>query len=326
VKPFHRRQFLHLAGASLALPTAARIAQAQAYPARPVRLVVGTVPGATPDIIARLIGQWLSERLGQPFVVENRPGAGANIATELVVRSPPDGYTLMLVAAANSINATLYRNLAFNFIRDMTPVAGISRTPLVMEVNPAIPAKSVPEFIAYAKANSNKINMASGGIGTPQHVTGELFKMMTGVSMVHVPYRGAALALTDLISGQVQVMFDTIPASIEFIRAGKLRPLAVTSATRLDILPDLPTIGDVLPGYEATSWSGMGAPRGTPAEIVQTLNREINIALADPKIVARLADLGSTTLPGSSEAFGKLIVDETDKWAKVVKFSGATAD
>jgi len=325
LKLSHRRQFLQLAVGAVALPTAAR-AQSQAYPTRPVRLVVGTVPGATPDIIARLIGQWLSERLGQPFVVENRPGAGANIATEVVVRSPPDGYTLMLVAAANSINATLYRNLTFNFIRDMAPVGGIARTPLVMEVNPSVPAKTIPEFIAYAKANPGKINMASGGIGTPQHVTGELFKMMAGLNMVHVPYRGAALALTDLVGGQVQVMFDTIPSSIEFIRAGKLRALAVTSATRLDILPDLPTVGDVLPGYEATSWSGMGAPRGTPAEIIQRLNQEINAALANPKIIAQLADLGSTVLPGSPAEFGTLIVAETDKWAKVVKFSGATAD
>jgi tripartite-type tricarboxylate transporter receptor subunit TctC len=281
----HRRQFLHLAVGVMALPAALRIANAQAYPNRPVRLVVGTVAGATPDIVARLIGRWLSDRLGQPFVIENRPGAGGNIGAEVVVRASPDGYTLHLAAAANAINATLYRNLNFNYIRDMAPVAGFARTPLVMEVNPSVPTK-----------------------------------------MQHVPYRGAAPALTDLIAGQVQVMFDTIPASIEFIRAGKLHPLAVTSATRLDILSDLPIVGDFLPGYEATSWSGVAAPRGTPADIVQKLNQEINAALADPKTVARLADLGSTVLPGSPAEFGKLIAEETDKWAKVVKFSGATQE
>ena len=322
----HRRRFLRLAVGAMALSAASRIASAQAYPTRPVRLVVGTVAGATPDIVARLIGRWLSDRLGQPFVIENRPGAGGNIGAEAVVRASPDGYTLHLAAAANAINATLYSNLNFNYIRDMTPVAGFARTPLVMEVNPSVPAKTVPEFITHAKANPGKLNMASGGNGTPQHVSGELFKLMAGVNMQHVPYRGAALALTDLIGGQVQVMFDTIPASIEFIRAGKLHPLAVTSATRLAILPELPTVGDFLPGYEATSWSGIAAPRGTPADIVQKLNQELNAALADPKIAARIADLGSTVLPGSPAEFGKLIADETDKWAKVVKFSGATPE
>src|SRR5262249_23271929 len=326
VKFFHRRQFLRLAVGAVALPAASRIARAQGYPARPVRLVVGTVAGATPDIIARRMGGWLADRLGQPFVVENRPGAGGNIGAEAVVRAAPDGYTLHLSAAANAINATLYSNLNFNYLRDTAPVAGFARTPLVMEVNPAVPAKTVPELIADAKANPGKLNMASGGIGTPQHVSGELFKMMAGVNMQHVPYRGAALALTDLIGGQVQVMFDTIPASIEFIRAGKLRPLAVTSATRLDVLPQLPTVGDFLPGYEATSWSGIAAPRGTPADIAQTLNREINAALVDRGIVARLADLGSTGLPGSPADFGKLLAEETEKWGKVVKFSGATAE
>jgi len=291
-----------------------------------VRIVVGTVAGATPDIVARLIGGWLSDRLGQPFVTENRPGAGGNIGAEAVVRAAPDGYTLHLAAAANAINATLYGNLSFNYLRDMTPVAGFARTPLVMEVNPSVPAKTVPELIALAKASPGKLNMASGGIGTPQHVSGELFKLMAGVNMQHVPYRGAALALTDLIGGQVQVMLDTIPASIEFIRAGKLHALAVTSATRLEILPDLPPIGDVLPGYEATSWSGVAAPRGTPADIVQKLNQEINAALADPGVLARIADLGSTPLPGSPTEFGKLLAEETDKWAKVVKFSGAKSE
>jgi tripartite-type tricarboxylate transporter receptor subunit TctC len=324
-KCFRRRQFLRGAAGAIALPAVSRCARAQAYPTRPVRLVVGTVAGATPDIVARLIGAWLAERLGQPFVIENRPGAGGNIGAEAVVRAAPDGYTLHLAAAANAINATLYGNLNFNYLRDMVPVAGFARTPLVMEVNPSVPAKTVPELIAYAKANPGKLNMASGGNGTPQHVSGELFKLMAGVNMQHVPYRGAALALTDLIGGQVQVMFDTIPASIEFIRASKLRPLAVTSATRLDILPELPTAGDFLPGYEATSWSGIAAPRGTPADIVQKLNQEINAALADPGVVARISDLGSTILPGSPAEFGKLIAEETDKWAKVVKFSGATA-
>jgi len=321
-----RRQFLHLAVGATALATVSRVARAQAYPTRPVRLVVGTVAGATPDIIARVIGGWLSDRLGQPFVIENRPGAGGNIGAEAVVRAAPDGYTLHLAAAANAINASLYRNLNFNYIRDMAPVAGFARTPLVMEVNPSVPAKTVPEFIAYAKANPGKLNMASGGNGTPQHVSGELFKLLAGVQMQHVPYRGAALALTDLIGGQVQVMFDTIPASIEFIRAGKLRPLAVTSAARLDILPDLPTVGDFLPGYEATSWSGIAAPMGTPADIVQKLNQEMNAGLADPGVVARIADLGSTVLLNSPTEFGKFIAEETDKWAKVVKFSGATSE
>jgi tripartite-type tricarboxylate transporter receptor subunit TctC len=317
---------LRLAVGATALPAVARIASAQAYPTRPVRLVVGTVAGATPDIIARLIGGWLSDRLGQPFVVENRPGAGGNIGAEAVVRAAPDGYTLHLAAAANAINAALYRNLNFNYIRDMAPVAGFARTPLVMEINPSVPAKTVPEFIAYAKANAGKLNMASGGNGTPQHVSGELFKLMAGVEMQHVPYRGAALALTDLIGGQVQVMFDTIPASIEFIRAGKLRPLAVTSSTRLDILPGLPTVGDFLPKYEATSWSGIAAPRGTTADIVEKLNQEINASLADPGVVGRIADLGSTALPSSPAEFGKFLAEETDKWAAVVKFSGATSE
>ena len=281
--------------------------------------IVGFAAGGAPDILARLMGQWLSERLGQPFVIENRPGAGSNIATEAVVRAPPDGYTLLLVSPANAINATLYDKLNFNFIRDIAPVAGIIREPHVMVVNPSVPAKTVPEFIAYAKANPGKLNMASAGNGTAAHVAGELFKMMTGVDMVHVPYRGAAPALTDLLGGQVQVMFAAMPASIEYIRAGKLRALAVTTATRSEALPDIPTVGEFVPGYEASAWFGVGAPKNTPAEIIDKLNKEINAALADPKIKARLADLGGTVLPGSPADFGKLIADETEKWGKVIR-------
>ena len=274
---------------------------------------------AANDIVARLIGQWLSERLGQPFIIENRPGAGSNIATEAVVRAPPDGYTLLLVGPPNAINATLYDKLNFNFIRDIAPVASIVRVPNVMVVNPSVPAKTVPEFIAYAKANPGKINMASAGIGSSAHVAGELFKMMTGVDMVHVPYRGAAPALTDLLGGQVQVCSPRMPASIEYIKAGKLRALAVTTATRSEALPDVPTVGEFVPGYEASSWYGVGAPKNTPAEIVDKLNKEINAALADPKIKARLADLGGTALAGSPADFGKLIADETEKWGKVIR-------
>jgi tripartite-type tricarboxylate transporter receptor subunit TctC len=301
-------------------------ATAQAYPTRPVRLVVGGPPAGPNDILARLIGQWLSERLGQPFIIENRPGAGGNIGTEAVVRALPDGYTLWFVSAGNAINATLYENLSFNFIRDIAPVAGIVRGTLVMEVNPSFPARTVPEFIAFAKANPGKIDMASGGNGTPPHVAGELFKMMAGVDMIHVPYRGAGPALTDLLGGQVQVMFDAVVSSIAYIRAGKLRPLAVTTSTRSDVLRDIPTVGDFVPGYEASNWFGLGVPRNTPVEIVDKLNKEINAALADPKLKARLADLGGTVIPGSPADFGKLIADETEKWAKVVKFSGAKPD
>jgi len=317
-----RRQFLHLAAIAAALPALPRIALAQSYPTRPVNLIVGTVPSATPDIDARLIGQWLSERLGQPFVVENRPGAGTNIATELVVRASPDGYTLFLITTANAINATLYESLNFNFIRDIAPVAALVRTPLVMEVNPSVPAKTVPEFIAYAKANPGKINMASSGIGTPQHIAGELFTMMAGVNVLHVPYRSTGPALVDLLSGQMHAMFDTIPASIEFIRAGKLRPLAVTTATRLEVLPDIPTVGDSVPGYEASAWQGIGVPKSTPAEIVDKLNKEINAGLADSKMKARLADLGAVPIPMTPAEFGKFIADETEKYAKVIKFAG----
>jgi tripartite-type tricarboxylate transporter receptor subunit TctC len=288
-----------------------------------VHLIVGFAAGGPQDIVMRLIGQWLSERLGQSFVIENRPGASGNVGAEVVVRAEPDGYTLLSVSSPNAINATLYANLNFDFIRDIAPVASIMRVPLVMEVNPLFPAKSVPEFIAYAKANPGKISYASGGIGTPQHVSAELFEMMTGIEMVHVPYRGAAPALQDLIAGLVQVMFDTTPASMQFIRSGSVRPLAVTTATRADVLPDLPTVADFLPGYEATSWFGIGAPKKTPTGTVERLNEEINAALTDSKIKARLLDLGGTVLPGSPTDFGRLIANETEKWAKAVKFSGA---
>jgi tripartite-type tricarboxylate transporter receptor subunit TctC len=321
-----RRRFLHLATAAAALPSVSRMATAQTYPTRPVRLIIGYPPGGSADITARLLGQWLSERLGQPFVIESRPGASTNIATEAVVRAPPDGYTLLLVAPANAINATLYEKLNFNFISDIAPVAGIIRFPNVMVVNPLVPAKSVPEFIAYAKANPGRLNMASSGNGSTIHVSGELFKMMTGVNMVHVPYRGGAPALTDMISGQVQVMFDNVPTSIEFIRAGKLRALAVTTATRSEVLPDLPTVADFVPGYEASAWYGVGVPKGTPDDIIDKLNKEINAILADPKAKARLADLGASLLAGSPADFGKLVADETEKWGKVVKFSGAKPD
>jgi tripartite-type tricarboxylate transporter receptor subunit TctC len=321
-----RRQFLHLTAGAAALPVITRLAWAQTYPVRPVHLIVGFPAGGPQDIVMRLIGQWLSERLGQSFIIENRPGASGNVGAETVVRAAPDGYTLLSVSSPNAINATLYKNLNFNFIRDIAPVASIMRVPLVMEVNPSVPIKTVPEFIAYAKANPGKVNYASAGIGTPQHVSAEMFKMMTGVEMVHVPYRGAAPALTDLLGGQVQVMIDTTPASMQHIRSGRLRPLAVTTATRADALPDLPTVGDFVPGYEATSWFGIGAPKDTPPEIIATLNKEINAAIADPKIKARLIDLGGTVLPGSPADFGKLIAAETEKWAKVVKFSGAKPD
>jgi len=321
-----RREFLYLAAGVAALAAASRFATAQTYPTRPVRLIVGFPPGGATDIAARLMGQWLSERLGQQFVIENRPGAGSNIGTEAVVRAPPDGYTLFLAYSANAMNATLYDKLNFNFIRDIAPVASISRETTVMLVNPSVPAKTVPEFIAYAKANPGEINFASGGNGTPPHVFGELFKMMTGVNLVHVPYRGGAPALTDLLGGQVQVMFATPGTSIEYIRAGKLRALAVTTATRSEALPDVPTVGDFLSGFEASVWLGVGAPKNTPAEIIDRLNKEINGVLADPKIKARFADLGSTVLPGSPADFGKLIAEDTEKWAKVIKSAGIKAD
>jgi tripartite-type tricarboxylate transporter receptor subunit TctC len=321
-----RRRFLRLAAGAAALPAVSRFAWAQAYPTRPVHLVVGFAAGGGQDVLARLLGQWLSERLGQSFVVENRPGAGGNIGAEAVVRAAPDGYTLLVIGPPNAINATLYDKLNFDFIRDIAPVAGISRMPNVMEVNPSFPAKTVPEFIAYAKANPGKINMATGGNGTSNHVSGELFKMMTGINMVHVPYRGGGPALSDLISGQVQVMFDNLNSSIEHIRAGRLRPLAVTTMTRSEALPDVPTVNDFVPGYEASVMSGIGAPRNTPLEIIDRLNKEISAALADPKLKARLADLGSVPMPMTPADFGRLIAEETEKWAKVVKFSGAKAN
>jgi tripartite-type tricarboxylate transporter receptor subunit TctC len=314
-----RRKFLHLAAGAAALPVVSRIASAQTYPSRPVRWIVGYPPAGATDITARLMGQWLSERLNQPFVVENRPGASGNIGTEAVVNAPPDGYTLLLVNAGNAINATLYEKLKYNLIRDIAPVAGIIRVPLVMQVNPSVPVKTVPELIAYAKANPGKLNMASAGNGTPQHVSGELFKMMAGVNMTHVPYRGSAPALTDLLGGQVQVVFDTTLASIEYIRAGRLRPLAVTTATRLEALPEIPTVSDFLPSYEASGWYGVGAPKNTPTEIVDKLNKEINAALANPKMKAQLADLGGMVLALSPAEFGKLIADETEKWRKVIR-------
>jgi tripartite-type tricarboxylate transporter receptor subunit TctC len=315
-----RREFLHLAAGAVALPAISRIARAQTYPSRPVRIVVGFAAGNTADITARLIGQWLSERLGQPFIIENRPGAGSNIGTEAVVHAPPDGYTFLLVLSANTINATLYDKLKFNFIRDIAPVASIDRVPLIMLVNPSFPAKTVPEFIAYAKANPSKMNMASGGNGTTSHMSGELFKRMTGVNMVHVPSRGGeAPALTDLLSGQVQVFFGSPPASIEYIRAGRLLALAVTTATRLELLPDIPTVGEFVPGYEVSGWLGIGAPRKTPTEIIDKLNGEIGAALADPKMKARLADLGAEVLAGSPADFGMLIVKDTEKWANVIR-------
>jgi tripartite-type tricarboxylate transporter receptor subunit TctC len=317
-----RRNFLLLSAWAAALPAASRVTRAQAYPTRPVRLIAPFAPGGAFDILARLMGQWLSERLGHQFVIDNRPGGGSNIGTEAVVRAPPDGYTLLIVGSYNAINATLYDKLNFNFIRDIAPVAGVLRGPYVLAVNPSVPAKSVPEFIAYAKANPRKLNMASPGTGTGGHIASELFKMMAGVDMVHVPYRGGGPALTDLLGGQMQVYFPTTVGSIEYIRAGRLRALAVTTATRSDALPDIPTVAEFLPGYEASGWSGVGAPKATPAEIVEKLNKEINAALADPKLKARLADVGGTVLAGSSADFGKLIAAETEKWGKVIKFAG----
>ena len=296
-----------------------RIAWAQTYPTRPVRIIVGFTAGGVNDTLARLIGQWLSERLGQPFIIENRPGAGGNVGTEAVVRSPADGYTLLLVQTPNAINATLYDKLNYNFIRDIAPVSSISLEPEVVVVNPSVPAKTVPEFIAYAKANPSQLNFASAGNGVAGHLAGELFKMMTGISMVHVPYRGGAPAVTDLLGGQVQVMFLVISASIEHIKAGKLRPLAVTSAARSEALPDVPTVGEFVPGYELSVWFGVGAPKNTPAEIVDKLNKEINTGLADPAIKARLDRLGITVFAGSPAGFGKFIAEETEKWGKVIR-------
>jgi tripartite-type tricarboxylate transporter receptor subunit TctC len=323
---FQRRQFLHLAAGAAALSAMPHIARAQTYPVRPVRIIVGFPAGGSGDIIARLMGQRLSERLGQPFIIENRPGAGSNIGAEVVVRSPADGYTLLLVSSVNAINATLYDKLNFNFLRDIEPVAGLVRYPMVMEVNPSVPAATVPEFIALAKANSGKINMASNGIGTLSHVAGELFKMMTGVNMVHVPYRGATPALTDLIGGQVQVMFDTAPSSVGYIRAGKLRPLALTMASRLTSLPNIPTLAEFLPGYEAIGWMGVGAPPNTSVEIIDRLNKEINAGLDDPKIQARIVELGNRIFQSSPAELGKLVASDTEKWTKVIRTANIKAE
>jgi tripartite-type tricarboxylate transporter receptor subunit TctC len=314
-----RRTFLHLAAGVAAFPAASRIARAQAYPARPVRIVVGLPAGGTQDLVARLIGQWLSERLGQQFVIENQAGDGGNVGAEAVVRASADGYTLLLVGSNLAINTTLYENLSFNLGRDIVPVASLFRAPSVLEVNPSVPAKTVPEFIAYAKANPGKLTMASAGSGTPPHIAGELFKMAAGVDMLHVPYRGGGPALVDLLGGQVQVFFGSLPLSIEHIKAGRLRALAVTGATRSEVLLDIPTVGEFVPGYEASTWFGIGAPKSTPADIIQRLNNEINAALADNRMKAKLADLGGTVLSGSAADFGKLIVGETEKWGKVIR-------
>jgi tripartite-type tricarboxylate transporter receptor subunit TctC len=314
-----RRNFLHLVAGAAALPAISRAARAQAYPSRPVRLIVPLAPAGASDITARLIGQWLSERLGQQFVIDNRPGGGGNIGTEAAVRAPADGYTLLLVGGLNAVNATFYDKLNYNFIRDIAAVASIIRTPFAMVVIPTVPAKTVPEFIAYAKTSPGKINYASAGTGTATHLTGELFKMMAGVDMVHVPYRGGGPAFNDLLAGQVQVMFPTTVSSIGYIRAGRLRALAVTTATRSDVLPDIPTVGEFLPGYESSQWYGVGAPKNTPPQVIHKLNKEINAALDDPKIKAHLADLGGTVLALSPADFGKLIADETEKWGNVIR-------
>lgn len=317
-----RRTFLQLAASAAALPAVSRVAKAEAYPTRPVRIVAGYAPGGGVDITARLIGQWLSERLGQSFIIENRPGAGSNIATEYVIRSPADGYTLQLIDTTGAINATLYDSLNFNFIRDMAPVAGILSVPNILMVHPSIAAQTVPEFISYAKANPGKVNVASAGTGTSPHLSCELFKMMTGVDMVHVPYRGMAPALNDLLGGQVQASFATASASIQYVTAGKLKALAVTTASRSEALPDVPAVAEFVPGYAATTWYGLGAPRNTPASIIDMLNREVNAALADPKMRARLAALAGTLLPGSPVDLAKFIADETEKWGKVIRVAG----
>ena len=321
-----RRKFLHLAAGAAALPGFSRIAKAQAYPTRPVRIVAPTAPGSSNDIIARIIGQWLSERLGRQFIIDNRPGGGNSIGTEAVVRSPADGYTLLLCSSSNAVNATLYDKLNYNFIRDIAPVAALVRGPYVIVVNPSVPAKTVPEFIAYAKTNPRKLNMASSGTGTGGHIASELFKMMAGVDMVHVPYRGGGPAFNDLLGGQVQVMWAGTVGTIEYINAGRLRALAVTGATRMEALPDIPTVSESVPGYEATTWFGIGAPKATPDEIVEKLNKEINAVLADPKMKARLEEIGYSVLANSPSEFGKFIADETEKWAKVVRTANIKLD
>jgi tripartite-type tricarboxylate transporter receptor subunit TctC len=321
-----RRQFLHMAAGAVALPAASRVAWAETYPSQPVRVIVGFAGGGPNDILARLIGQWLAKRLGHPFVIENRPGAGSNIATEAVVHAPPDGYTLLLVGSPNAINATLYGRLNFNFIRDIAPVASFMRGALVLVVHPSVPAKTLPEFIAYAKANPGKLSYGSGGVGGITHITAELFKMMAGVEMVHVPYRGVAPALTDLLGGQVQALFANPAQSIPYTGAGKLRALAITTATRSEALPDIPTVGEFVPGYEASSTFGFGAPKDTPTEIIDTLNKEINAVLADPEVKARVAGLDGTVLVGSPADFGKLIAEETEKWGKVIHTANIKAE
>jgi tripartite-type tricarboxylate transporter receptor subunit TctC len=323
---FPRRAFMHLAVGVAALPAVPRISRAQAYPSRPVRIVVGFPAGGATDIQARLMGEWLSERLGQQFIVENKPGASGNIGTETVAKAPADGYTLLQVVTPHAINAALYSNLSFDFIRDIAPVICAARLAYVVVVNPSVPATTLPEFIAYAKANPGKINYGSAGQGTPQNIACELFKMMTGVNLVHVPYRGGAPAVADLISGHVQVIFAPVSESIQQIKSGKLRALAVTTATRLDVFPDLPTVGDFVPGYEASGFAGIGAPKNTPAEIIDTLNKELNAGLADSKIKARIVELGGTVLGGSPGEFGTIISDATEKWAKVIKFAGVKAE
>jgi tripartite-type tricarboxylate transporter receptor subunit TctC len=322
----HRRRFLHLAAGAAALPTVLRVARAQAYPARPVHLVSAYAPGGINDLFARLMGQWLSERLGQQFIVENRSGAGGNIGTEAVVRAAPDGYTLLLIDISNAFSPTLYDNLKFNFIRDIAPVAGIFRGANVLIVHPSFPANSVPELISYAKANPKKVTMASAGVGSIPNVCGELFKMMAGVDMVQVQYRGAGPALIDMLGGQTQVMFPTLPSCIEYIRTGKLRALAVSTAARLEALPNVPAVAEFVPGFEVAAWTGIGAPKGTSTEIIDKLNKETNAALADPRIKARFADLGGLALPGSPADFGKLIADETEKWAKVIRSANLKAE
>jgi tripartite-type tricarboxylate transporter receptor subunit TctC len=321
-----RRKFLQLAAGAAVLPAVSRTARSQAFPSRPVRIVVGFAPAGATDIGARLIGQWLTERLGQPIIVDNRPGAGGTIATEMVVHAPADGYTLLLVSVANAINTTVYPNLSFDLVRDITPVANMFQVPLVMEVNPNFPARTVPEFIAYAKANPGKVTMASSGVGASSQISGELFKMMAGVNLLHVPYRGSGPAVVDVMGGQVQMMFDLLPSSIAQIKDGRLRPLAVTTTARCEALPDVPVLADFVPGYEASAWIGIGAPKDTPAEIVDALNQAINAGLAEPALKARFADLGGTVLPGTPADFGKYVVRETDKWAKVIKFAGIKAE
>ena len=326
MKPAHRRQFLQLVAGAATLPALARIASAQAYPTRPVRIIVGFAAGGTTDIISRLIGQWLSERLGQQFVIENRPGASGNLAAEAVARAPADGYTLLALTATDSINATLFDKLSFNLNRDLAVVAGLTRSALVLEVHPSVPAKTVPEFVAHAKANPAKITMASFGSGSTSHVAGELFKMMAGVDLLHVPYRGSGPMLTDLLGGQVHMTFDSLPSSIEYIRTSKLRALAVGTKTRSDSLPAIPTVADYFPGYDASAWNGVAIPRSTPAEIVDKLNREINAGLADPKMKARIAELGAAAIPSSPGEFGRFVSNEVEKWGKVVKFAGIKPD